>query len=250
MRLEVKDLTVIYRTTSRSVRALDRVDLVLSPGRITGLIGESGSGKTTLGKALMGLLPKNSLASGSISLEGRELTGLNETSLNAVRWSEIAMVFQHGAENLNPVHRVVDQIAEPLRLNRALRADAARKRAEEVLSRAGLDPELGRRFPHELSGGQIQRALLAMAMICDPKILILDEPTAALDALTKMAVANLIRRIGNEQKCVLLITHDLDFAQALADDLIVLYSGQVMEVMPGEALFAHPLHPYTVGLAR
>ncbi len=250
MNLNVRNLKVVYRTESGDKAALDCVDLDLPPGRITGLIGESGSGKTTLGKALMGLLPENSLASGNVNYGGLQLIGMDEAALNELRWSEIAMVFQNGAENLNPVHRILDQVAEPLRLRRGIRGQEAFKLAEEALANVGIEPNLGKRFPHMLSGGQIQRVLLVMAMILNPKVLILDEPTAALDALTKMSVGRLIGQFAENGKRILLITHDLDFAKTLSNDLYVLYSGHVMETMPGSELFSGPLHPYTVGLGR
>lgn len=248
--LTIEDLSTVYRNGSKAIQALERVSLKLTPGRVLAVVGESGSGKTTLGKAMMGLLPENAEARGSIRLGDQEIIGLDEKALNRLRWSRIAMVFQNGAETLNPVHRVIDQIAEPLAHSGGMKDTEARKRAEAILSRMGLKPEEGRRFPHELSGGQIQRALLAMALILDPEVLILDEPTAALDVLTKSFVTGIIRSAQDESKAILLITHDLDLVQSVADEVAILYLGQIMERMPGTDLLIRPFHPYTLGLGR
>ncbi|MBW1775167.1 MAG: ABC transporter ATP-binding protein, partial [Deltaproteobacteria bacterium] len=250
MTLSIEELTVTYRDGDHALLALDRVSLSLKPGRITALVGESGSGKTTLGKTLMGLLPDNAEISGRVKLDEKEIIGMDEASLNNIRWSRVAMVFQNGAANLNPAHRIIDQVAEPLIQHGGTNKAKARHRAQEGLERMGLRPEQGLRFPHELSGGEIQRALLAMALIMDPEVLILDEPTSALDAMTKAFVARVIRGVREQGASVLLITHDLDLAGKLADDLVVLYLGQIMETMPARELLLHPFHPYTLALGR
>jgi len=248
--VSIDQLTVTYRDGDHAILALDRVSLSLKPGRITALVGESGSGKTTLGKALMGLLPNNAEISGSIKLDKAELIGLDERRFNEIRWSRVAMVFQNGAANLNPAHRIIDQVAEPLIQHGRTDKAEARERSEKALEHMGLLPEQGLRFPHELSGGEIQRALLAMALIMDPEVLVLDEPTSALDAMSKAFVAQVIRDVRSQGASVLLITHDLDLAGRLADDLVVLYLGQIMETMPARDLLLHPLHPYTLALGR
>jgi peptide/nickel transport system ATP-binding protein len=250
VKVTIEDLSVTYRVRDHALLALDQVALDLTPGRITALVGESGSGKTTLGKALMGLLPEYTEISGVINLEGLEISGTSESAWNDIRWSRIAMLFQNGAENLNPVHRIVDQVAEPLIQHRSIGKAEAGKVAGEALERMGLHPSLGRRFPHELSGGEIQRAMLAMALILEPGVLILDEPTAALDAMTKGFLTRIILDSRDRGTAILLITHDLDLARNMADDLVMLYLGQVMETLPAKDLFAHPLHPYTLALGR
>ena len=250
MKLEIKDLTVAYRDDDHAVLALDRADLELVPGRVTALVGESGSGKTTLGKAIMGLLPDNARVSGSITLGTDQVVGRDEAALNELRWSRAAMVFQNGAANLNPVYRLIDQVAEPLIQRRGLDRRSAIKEAEKGLAQMGLEPELARRHPHELSGGQVQRGLLAMALILDPEVLILDEPTAALDAMTKNFVAGVIRGLRDQGKIILLITHDLELARNISDDIAVLYLGRVMEYLPAHDLLSDPQHPYTLALAR
>ena len=249
MKVEIKKLSVEYRSDDHRLLALDRVDLTLNPGHVTSLVGESGSGKTTLGNALMGLLPPEAAIKGEIFLDGKEITCLDENSMNDLRWSHTAMVFQNGAANLNPLHRLVDQVAEPLIRRLGWAAAEAREKACLQMTDIGLEAELIDRFPHELSGGQIQRVLLAMALIMDPEVLILDEPTASLDALTKNFVSGVIGDLSDKGKSILLITHDLDLARSVADDTAVLYLGQIMEYLPARSLF-QPLHPYTLALAR
>jgi len=224
--------------------------LNLVPGRITALVGESGSGKTTLGKSLMGLLPDYAEVKGSVRLDGQEIVGASEKSLNEIRWTRIAMLFQNGAANLNPVHRIIDQVAEPLIQHSGAKKGEAELKARENLERMGIPASQAVRFPHELSGGEIQRVLLAMALIMDPEILILDEPTAGLDAMTKSFVSRIILGARDQGKAVLLITHDLDLARNMADDLAMLYLGQVMETLPARDLLMNPLHPYTLALGR
>ncbi|HDR14192.1 MAG TPA: ABC transporter ATP-binding protein, partial [Desulfobacteraceae bacterium] len=250
MTINMKGLTVAYTDGDHSLLALDSVDLTLSPGRVTALVGESGSGKTTLGKVLMGLLPENARVRGSVRLDETDILGLSETEKNMYRWQRVAMVFQDGQAGLNPVVRVLEQVAEPLvrrlGLGREAADVAARKRLEDV----GLDSNLGARYPHELSGGQAQRVLLAMALVLDPKYLILDEPTAALDAMAKNFVSVLIRDLKMRGRSILLITHDLDLVSVVADDVALLYLGQIMEKMPASDLLTEPKHPYASALVR
>ncbi len=248
--LRLEEVTIAYRDGDHALLAVDLVSLEVTPGRITALVGESGSGKTTLGLACMGLLPENAALSGRILLDGQPFQHLPEKDLNRLRWSRLAMVFQNGAVNLNPVRRIIDQGAEPLISHRGLGHKEAGSRAAEALRDMGLNPELDRRYPHELSGGQVQRALLAMALILNPEVLILDEPTAGLDAVTRVQVAEVICRERAHGKAILLITHDLELAARLSDTLAVLYLGQIMEIMPGGDLLDNPGHPYTLALGR
>ncbi len=250
MGLTVCDLSVVYRDGDHGVLALDDVSLALEPGRCLALVGESGSGKTTLGKACMGLLPGNAEVGGSILLDGRPLDLKDEAAMNRVRWSRISMVFQSGAANLNPVHRVLDQVAEPLIQQMDLGRAEARERAARTLEAVGLERALHARYPHQLSGGQAQRVLLAMAGILDPEVILLDEPTSALDAVSKAFVARAIREMKAGSKAVLLITHDLEFARHQADDTAVIYLGKVMETLPAKDLLSDPRHPYTLALGR
>jgi len=250
VKIAIDKLSVTYRTKDHALIALDQVCLNLVPGRITALVGESGSGKTTLGKSLMGLLPGYAEVKGSAKLDGQEIVGASENSLNRIRWAHIAMLFQNGAANLNPVHRIVDQVAEPLIRHSGANKKEAELKARERLGRLGIPASQAGRFPHEVSGGEIQRALLAMALIMDPEALILDEPTAGLDVMTKSFVSRIILETRDQGKALLLITHDLDLAKSLADELVMLYLGQVMETLPARDLLMNPLHPYTLALGR
>lgn len=248
--LWIENVSVAYRDGDHSLLAVDQVSVGVTPGQIVALVGESGSGKTTLGLACMGLLPGNALLTGRIRLDGQPLQDLPEKTLNQLRWSRLAMVFQNGVVNMNPVLPIIDQVAEPLVTHRSLSPHEAKGLAAKALQEVGLEPGMGRRYPHELSGGQVQRALLAMALILDPEVLILDEPTAGLDAVTRILVAEVICRAKARGKAILLISHDLELASHLADTLAVLYLGQIMEIMPAGDLLDNPCHPYTLALVR
>ena len=250
MNLEIKKLDVTYTNGGHTIQALEDVDLKIDQGRCMALVGESGSGKTTLGKACLGLLPDNARQRGTILIDGHEIDTNDETALNTIRWKRISMVFQNDTANLNPSHRIIDQVAEPLIQHGKFNRDDARGHAARVLQEMGLPEASLSRYPHQFSRGQIQRVLLAMAMILDPDVLILDEPTSALDALTKGIVARVIEAERSRGKAILLITHDLEFAARSADSIAVLYLGQIMETLPADDLFSNPLHPYTLALKR
>jgi peptide/nickel transport system ATP-binding protein len=248
--LEIKNLSVVYRDGDHSIQALEDVSLEIKAGQCVALVGESGSGKTTLGKACLGLLPDNADHKGEVLLDGEKIDFSDEALLNRLRWKRLSMVFQDGAASLNPVHRIIDQVAEPIIQHEGVSKDKVRKRAALFLEEIGLPKEFHGRYPHQLSGGQVQRALLAMAMILDPAVIILDEPTSALDALTKGFVAEVIREAKGRGKALLLITHDLEFAMHNAEIMAVLYLGQIMETLPADEMLSHPLHPYTMALGR
>jgi peptide/nickel transport system ATP-binding protein len=250
MSLEIKNLSVIYRDGSHSIQALEEVSLTLAPGICLALVGESGSGKTTFGNACMGLLPSNAEREGEIILNGNRIDHLEESDLNEIRWVRISMVFQNGAVNMNPVYRIVDQVAEPLIQRRHFNRAGAMAMSSEALEQMGVEKEYHDRYPHQLSGGQIQRVLLVMALILDPEIIILDEPTSALDALSRTVVSDVIQAARSGNKSVLLITHDLEFAMHNSDTIAMLYLGQIMETLPATDLLTRPLHPYTMALGR
>lgn len=250
MSLTIKNLSVTYVSNEHRLLALEGASLKLTPGKVTALVGESGSGKTTLGKALMGLLPEYAQVSGSVNLDSMDILSLPESEMNKIRWSRISMLFQNGAENLNPVYRIIDQVAEPLIQKQDLSREQAKIRAEKALEKMKLDPGLGSRFPHEVSGGEIQRCLLAMALIMDPEIIILDEPTASLDAMNKDLIHQVLLESKNKGQAVLVITHDLDLTCKAADEAVLLYLGQIMELLPAGNIFLSPRHPYTQALAR
>ena len=250
MSLSIDRLSVLYQDGFHSIQALEEVSLELKPGMCLALVGESGSGKTTLGHACLGLLPQNASVEGKISLNGRQIDYSDETSLNRLRWKSLAMVFQNGAANLNPAYRIINQVAEPLIQRSDIGRAEAMVIATKTLSELGLNHDECHRFAHQLSGGQIQRALLAMALILDPEVLILDEPTSGLDAVTKTIVADVIQTAKSGNKTVLLITHDLEFAAYNSDTSAILYLGQIMETLPSCDLLTSPLHPFTLALAR
>ena len=250
MTLQLKNISVVYRDGDHGIQALDDVSLEIMSGQCFALVGESGSGKTTLGKMCLGLLPENAEKRGHIYLQGRPINYHDEKSLNQIRWKRMSMVFQDGTVNLNPAHRIIDQVAEPIIQHEGLNREESIKRAAWFLEQLGILREEHRRYPHQLSGGQIQKVLLSMAMILDPDVIILDEPTSALDALTKGLVSEIIQEAKTNGKCLLLITHDLEFAVQNAETMAVLYLGQIMEILPTNEMFSNPSHPYTKALAR
>ncbi|ODM43780.1 ABC transporter ATP-binding protein [Cereibacter johrii] len=246
--LDVKGLRVTFQTNDGEVQAVRGIDLSVMPGETVAIVGESGSGKSQTTMALMGLLAQNGRATGSARYRGRELIGLSERELNKVRGDKITMIFQEPMTSLDPLYRIGDQLAEPLRFHRGLSKREARPRIVELLRLVGI-PEPERRidsYPHELSGGQRQRVMIAMALACDPDILIADEPTTALDVTIQAQIltllADLQKRLG---MAILFITHDLGIVQRFADRVYVMQAGEVVETGETGALFEAPSHPYT-----
>ncbi len=250
MSLAIHDLDVVYGNEGHSIQALEKISLAIDDGECLALIGESGSGKTTFGKACLALLPKSARIHGSLSLNGEEFPCENGKSLQDARWKTIAMAFQNGAAGLNPSHRMIDQVAEPLIIHEKKNREEARILAAIALEKMGIAPNAHERYPHQCSGGQAQRVQLAMAVILDPNVLILDEPTSALDAVSKGLIHRLIEEKKSLGKSIVLITHDLEFAAGCADTVAVLYLGQILEKLPAKDLFFNPLHPYTLALKR
>jgi len=227
------------------------VDLRLAAGRIQGLAGESGSGKTMTGLAVLGLLPATARLGGSISYAGRELLSMAPRERNALRGTEIAMVFQDPSTSLHPMLSIGAQLTDHLRHHRRLDRAAARGRAEELLARVRIpDPAHAlRRFPHQFSGGQRQRIAIAIALACSPKVLIADEPTTALDVTVQAGVLHLLRELATEMGlAVLLVTHDLGVMSAVADRVAVMRGGEVVEDGERAQVFTAPAHPYTASL--
>ncbi len=247
--LEVTDLTVDFGR--RRVRALDGVGLVLNQGERLGIIGESGSGKTVTALAIMGLLPENAYASGSIRWRGQELLGRRERELAALRGKAMSMVFQEPMTALDPTMKVGRQVAEAFVLHRGDAGDPARDRVLPMLDAVGLpDPErVADAYPHQLSGGQRQRVVLAMALINGPDLVICDEPTTALDVTVQARVLELLDRVLTEEGAAcLFISHDLAVVSQVCDHVLVMLDGRVVESGPRDQLFADPRHPYTKGL--
>ena len=249
--LEVENLVVRLGTARGPAEAVRGVSFSLGRGETLGLIGESGSGKSMTALALLGLLPANATVSGQIRLDGRELVGLAEDELCAVRGERIATVFQEPMTALNPLHRVGRQVAEALTVHNRMTRAAAREEAIRLLDRVGL-PQARRRaeaFPHQLSGGQRQRVTIAMALACGPDILIADEPTTALDVTIQSQILDLIAELVEERRMALiLISHDLGVIAENVDRMLVMYGGSVVESGPTAEVFRRMGHPYTQGL--
>ena len=250
--LEVKDLSTHIKQSTTTIQAVGNVDMYLDPGETLGLVGESGCGKSMTGLSVMGLLPPGGhIVGGSIKLEGRELVGLPDRELRKVRGNEIAMVFQDPLTSLDPTKTIGSQVAEPVLLHRAATKKEAYDRAAEVLSLVGLPRPVERLsdFPHQLSGGLRQRVMIAMALSCEPKVLIADEPTTALDVTIQAQILDLLDNLKSRlHMAMLLITHDMGVIAGHADRVNVMYAGRIVETTETSNLFAHMHHPYTQAL--
>jgi len=251
--LSVEGLRVVFRDAEgRETVAVDDGRFRVARGATVGIVGESGSGKSVTALAMMGLLPRHAATvTGRIAFEGTDLLVQPETVLRDLRGDRIAMIFQEPMTSLNPSHRIGDQIVEAVRRHRGGTAAAAKERALEMLRRVRI-PAPERRFddyPHKLSGGMRQRVMIAMALACDPRLLIADEPTTALDVTIQAQILHLLRRLREETgAAVVMITHDLGVVAETCDEVVVMYAGQVVETAPVAAIFRAPQHPYTVGL--
>ena len=239
--LELDDLSVTYRIAAGEVPAVRGVSLALAPGEALGVVGESGSGKSTLALALLRLLPRDARVGGRILLGGEDVLTMNWGRLRAVRWAEASIVFQGAQHGLNPVQRIGDQIAEPLLVHRLATPAKARQRVVELLEQVGLPAWRARSYPHEVSGGQRQRVMIAMALACEPQLIIADEPTTALDLMVQAQVLTLIKDlIASQGISLLMISHDLSVLADTCDRLAVMYAGRVVETGPSNDTFRHP----------
>lgn len=253
--LSVNNLSLEFDSGSEVIRALDDVSFTVRKGEILSLVGESGCGKSVTAMTIMRLLPKHGarIVSGSVHLGDQELLGASERDMRAVRGNRIGMIFQDPMTSLTPVHTVGMQIAEVVRKHRGLRGGAARARALEMLELVRIPDARNRlgAYPHELSGGMRQRVMIAMALACDPELLIADEPTTALDVTVQAQVLDLIADLRKDLgMSVILITHDLGVVASAADRMMVMYAGRIVEEAPVEKLFARPSHGYTAGLLQ
>lgn len=250
--LSVRDLAVEFVTRNGTTIGLDGISLDVGPGEIVGLVGETGCGKTLTGLAVLGLLPASArVARGSIVLDGQSILGLPERALREMRGARVGMVFQNPASAFNPVFTLGSQMRMVLGAHERLGRAQAAARIAESLSDVGLPDadRVLRAYPHQLSGGMLQRAMIATALLCRPALLIADEPTTALDVTIEAQILRLIRRLQEERGfAVLFITHDLSVVRAVSDRVVVLYAGRVAESAGTEALFSAPEHPYTRGL--
>jgi peptide/nickel transport system ATP-binding protein len=245
--LEVRDLHVWFELPGgRELHAVQGVSFELGRGERLGLVGESGCGKSTTVLALMGLLPPSASVSGEVLLEGRDLLAAGEETARPHRWRDLAMVFQGAMNALNPVQTVQAQLVEPMELHGIARGKAARQRAAELLEAVGIPASRGARYPHELSGGMRQRAAMAMALACGPKVLLADEPTTALDVMVQAQVLERLVGLTDELGLALvLVTHDLPVVAQVCERTAVMYAGEVVEEGPVRALYREPRHPYT-----
>jgi len=251
--LEIRDLRTYFDSDAGAFRAVDGVTFSLAPGRTLGVVGESGSGKSVTALSVMGLVPRppGRIAGGEILFGGVDLLTLDAAAMRERRGADISMIFQEPMTSLNPAFTVGEQIAEAILRHRRVTRGEARERAIDMLRRVRI-PSPEKRFddyPHKLSGGMRQRVMIAMALACDPKLLIADEPTTALDVTVQAQILDLLRRLREETgTAIMLITHDLGVIAELADEVIVMYAGKVVEHASVAALFATPQHPYTIGL--
>ena len=244
--LEVDGLHVWFDLPGSQVHAVQGVSFELAPGERFGLVGESGCGKTTTVRAIMGLLPPNSSLAGEVRINGINILAGGEDSVRRYRWKDIAMVFQGAMNALNPVKKVGWQIAEPMAFHGVAEGKTALKRAGELLELVGIPAKAAERYPHEFSGGMRQRASIAMALACDPKILLADEPTTALDVMVQAQILELLTRLSAELGlAVILVTHDLPVVAQVCDRAAVMYAGEIAETGPMETLYHAPQHPYT-----
>ena len=245
--LEVHDLNVWYTLPGGGrMHAVQDLDLSLEPGRRLGLVGESGCGKTTALTAIMALVPPNAVVSGRVVFDGEDILVPGEAAARRHRWIGMSLVFQGAMNAFNPVVRVEKQIAEPMVVHGLRDPKAALRRARELLELVGIHPRMGTRYPHEFSGGMRQRAMIAMALACDPKVLIADEPTTALDTMVQAQVLTLLKQLSADLGLgLLLVTHDLPVVSRLCDSAAVMYAGRVVEQGPIADLYHAPAHPYT-----
>jgi peptide/nickel transport system ATP-binding protein len=248
--LELRDVQVTFATARGDLRAVDGVNLVVQQGESLGLVGESGSGKTTLAYALMRLLPENGrITAGEIRLDGTDLLPLSQQALRRLRWQRMAMVFQNAMTALNPVLRIGDQIADALMQHRKVTRAEALRRAGEIFIRVGLPEARLMQYPHEFSGGMKQRAVMALALICGPALLLADEPTTALDVVAQRQVLRLLVRLQTELGLsLILISHDISAVAETCTRVAVMYAGQIVEHGPTRSVFRDSRHPYTKAL--
>ncbi len=250
--LEIKGLKTFFYTEDGVVKAVNGVDFVIRPGEVMGLVGESGSGKSVTSLSIMRLLGgSGKIVEGQVIFDGKDLTKVPESEMLTLRGNKMSMIFQQPTSCLNPVFRIGDQIAESIMVHQQMDRKEAMRQVIELLRKVGIsDPERRiRAYPHEISGGQAQRVMIAMALSCLPKLLIADEPTTALDVTIQAQILDLMRKLRTDtDTAILLITHDMGVVAEMCDSVAVMYAGQIVEYTDVNTLFDKPLHPYTEGL--
>jgi oligopeptide/dipeptide ABC transporter ATP-binding protein len=250
--LQVRDMKTYFKLSQGWVKAVDGVSFVLEPGESLGLAGESGCGKTTAALSILKLLPENGrLIDGDIFFDGRNLAKRTEYGMSKIRWKEIAIIFQGAMNALNPVQQTGKQIAEPIILHEGLSEAKAMQRARALFDLVGINPQRIADYPHQLSGGMRQRAMIAMALACNPKLIIGDEPTTALDVMVQAQILDLIARLRKDLNLsFILISHDLSVMAETCDKGVIMYAGKVVESGTTTNIFTNPVHPYTKQLIR
>ncbi|WP_232699872.1 ABC transporter ATP-binding protein [Brevibacillus daliensis] len=249
--LDVRNLVTTFSTDYGKVAVVDGVDFVIKQGETLGVVGESGCGKSVTSLSIMGLLAQNGKSEGEIRFHDKNLLQVSEKEMQKIRGNEIAMIFQEPMTSLNPLHPVGKQIGEAVLLHLKVSKAEAKQRAIQMLKAVGMPraEEIYNEYPHQLSGGMRQRVMIAMAMACDPKLIIADEPTTALDVTIQAQILDLMQDVKEQTgTSIMLITHDLGVVSEMCDRVIVMYAGQVVEETDVETLFSEPKHPYTVGL--
>ncbi len=251
--LEVKDLQIDFKLDEKYYTAVSKVSFDIGEGETLGLVGESGCGKSVTSLALMGLLQPPTKITGSVMYQGKDLLSLSEAQMRHIRGNELSMIFQEPMTSLNPVHRIGAQVGESLILHRGMNVKQAKNRAIELLDKVGIPRanEIVDEYPHQLSGGMRQRVMIAIAMACNPKLLIADEPTTALDVTIQAQILDLMRDVAKEQgTSILLITHDLGVVAEMCERVAVMYAGRIVEQGDVRQIFKNPQHPYTKGLLK
>lgn len=249
--LDIRDLVIHYETDEEVVEAVNKINLSLEKGEILGLVGETGAGKTTTALGIMRLLPPKvgHVIQGTINFEGKDLMKCSEKEMRAIRGKKISMIFQDPMTALNPVKTVGDQIAEVVELHDNCSKAEALKRAQEMLAMVGIVPERYKEYPHQFSGGMKQRIVIAIALACEPDLLIADEPTTALDVTIQAQILDMMRKLQKEKgTSMILITHDLGVVAEMCDHCAVMYAGEIVEYGTTEQVFDNPKHPYTRAL--
>lgn len=249
--LDIKNLTIHYKTDDGTVYAVDNLDLSLGYGETLGFVGETGAGKTTTALGIMQLIPNppGKIISGEIYLEGENLLNKSEREMQDIRGSKIAMIFQDPMTSLNPVITVGDQIAEMIQLHESVTKEESLRKAEQMLETVGIRKERAKDYPHQFSGGMKQRVVIAIALACNPSLLIADEPTTALDVTIQAQVLELMKNLKEQYKTsMIMITHDLGIVAEICDKVAIMYAGNAVEYADKRSLYLNPLHPYTNGL--
>ena len=250
--LEIKDLKTHFFTYAGVVKAVDGINLHLSQNEVLGIVGETGCGKSVTARSILKLVPQpGKIVSGEIILNGKNILSMSDSETNEIRGGQVAMIFQNPLSSLNPLFTIGEQVSHIIRIHQNLKQVAARERAVEMFNQVRLpNPNrLLNKYPHELSGGQLQRIMIAMALSCLPQLLIADEPTTALDVTIQAQILTLMLQLKEETKTsIMLITHDLGVVAEVCDRVVIMYAGRIMEDAPVEDIFQEPLHPYTKGL--